>query len=288
MIIQPGSLPRRVLRAAPRCVAMAAGAYLLAVLLLGLVPRPVDILPLPVCCTAPADATGEATPPEPATTHPGAPESVTVYAISNGVHVDLVLPARLTDGTGVADVLDPAGADRGHAQRTGPADRHGQNGWFGQAEYLAIGWGAREFYLTTPDWADLKPATALRALLRAPAVLHVDMMPGPPLVDADTRVVPLTEQEYRRLVAFVGNTLARDAAGQPVPVHGPAGDGGKERKPGVAGYGPESRFYEAQGRFSPFRTCNTWAADALAAAGVRTPLWTPLAQFVLHHLPANR
>jgi uncharacterized protein (TIGR02117 family) len=45
-----------------------------------------------------------------------------------------------------------------------------------------------------------------------------------------------------------------------------------------AGYGDNDRFFEANGYFNVVVGCNTWAAAALRAAGLRTGLWNPLPQ----------
>ena len=205
---------------------------------------------------------------------------VTIYVISNGVHADIVLPARVEGETGLAELLGLGGMADADASSAGQPRLTART-------HLAVGWGAREFYLATPTWTEVRPGVALRALALAPAALHVDVMAGPPLADADTRVLHLARQGYRGLVAFMAASLLRDATGRPVPIPVPGnarnGDAGQG-----PGYGPGSLFYEATGRFSLVRTCNTWAADALAAAGARAPVWTPLPHFVLHHLPVAR
>ena len=205
---------------------------------------------------------------------------VTIYVISNGVHADIVLPARVEGETGLAELLGLEGA----ADAAASSARHPR---MTARTHLAVGWGAREFYLATPTWAEVRPGVALRALALAPAALHVDVMAGPPLADADTRMLRLARQGYRGLVAFVAASLLRDPAGRPVPIPIPENVGSGDAGQGPT-YGPDSLFYEATGRFSPVRTCNTWAADALASAGARAPLWTPLPHFVLHHLPVTR
>ncbi|WMW65090.1 TIGR02117 family protein [Nitratidesulfovibrio liaohensis] len=298
---QPPKPPRRPLRHiltwTLRGLVLLSLGYLLAVAVLGAMPRPTEGLPSPACCL-PGSAVRNATeqrngttvpiPPESSGT-PGSPDgknagvteavtrnapSVTIHVISNGVHADIVLPARVEGEPGLADVLGLDGGTGG--AKDGPPALAALPG----KAHVAIGWGAREFYLATPTWDRIRPGVALRALAPAPAALHVEVMPGPPLPDADTRTLQLSRQGYRNLVAFVAASLRRDAEGRPVriPVTPENGD---------TGYGPGSLFLEATGRFSPLRTCNTWAADALAAAGVRAPMWTPLPHFVLYHLPAT-
>ncbi len=314
-----------------RGLALLPLGYLLTVAVLGAMPRPTDGLLSPACCL-PGGAARNATEQlngAPVSALPGVIDTsgtsgtpggentglaeaptrnappVIIHVISNGVHADIVLPARVAGEPGVADVLGLTDVRRlGHRAGDGPektpdGGRDSPPTLAGQADraalpdnaHLAIGWGAREFYLATPTWDRMRPGAALKALALAPAALHVEVMPGPPLPDADTRILHLPRQGYRNLVAFVAGSLHRDAEGRPVRIgttqeSNAAQKSGASVKNGGTGYGPGSLFFEATGRFSPFRTCNTWAADALAAAGARTPVWTPLPHFVLYHLPA--
>ena len=319
-----------------RGLALLPLGYLLTVAVLGAMPRPTDGLLSPACCL-PGGAARNATEQlngAPVSALPGVIDTsgtsgtpggentglaeaptrnappVIIHVISNGVHADIVLPARVEGEPGLPDVLglpDVPGKNGGTGDGPGNASGGGTGGGPGSQRggptalpaltalpdnaHLAIGWGAREFYLATPTWDRMRPGAALKALALAPAALHVEVMPGPPLPDADTRILHLPRQGYRNLVAFVAGSLHRDAEGRPVRIgttqeSNAAQKSGASVKNGGTGYGPGSLFFEATGRFSPFRTCNTWAADALAAAGARTPVWTPLPHFVLYHLPA--
>ena len=62
-----------------------------------------------------------------------------------------------------------------------------------------------------------------------------------------------------------------NAAGRTIPVAG-------------RGYSDDDAFYEAVGGYSFIFTCNEWTGRALRAAGVRTGLWTPLAQSLMWRL----
>lgn len=78
----------------------------------------------------------------------------------------------------------------------------------------------------------------------------------------------LTHAQYSKLCAFVQASFSQDSEGKLMPILG-------------RGYGPSDDFYEANGRCSFLRTCNCWAGEALAAAGVKMGRWTPLPQSVL-------
>ena len=79
----------------------------------------------------------------------------------------------------------------------------------------------------------------------------------------DRTVFTVSPEVYARLVAHVRGTFARDAKGERSAFAG-------------RGYTVHDTFYAANGHFSPVRTCNEWVREALAASGVRVPLWAPL------------
>lgn len=163
----------------------------------------------------------------------------TIYLATNGYHTGLVLPAS------------EAGVD--WLQRARPEhlpDPQLTGRW------LLFGWGDRDFYLNTPTWKEFTPRTALIAITGSGgSLMHIDHIDRPE--DAVTiRPIRLRPHEYRRLVAYIDASFV--PGGAPLP-----------------GYGPRDVFYPANGRYSLFYTCNSWTADALAAAGVRVGLWTP-------------
>ncbi|RYF83793.1 MAG: TIGR02117 family protein [Comamonadaceae bacterium] len=177
---------------------------------------------------------------------------IEAYVISNGVHTDLVLP------------LQAAGVDwralfpLQHA-RAAPAD----------AEFVAIGWGDREFYLHTPTWADLTLRRAVRAMLgRHPAALHVSWLQRAQLPPRHTWRLPLTAEHYRQLVQHVQRSLPE---GQALPIAG-------------AHYADNDAFYEATGHYHLLRTCNEWTAQGLRAAGAPVGRWAPFDFNVRWHL----
>lgn len=167
-------------------------------------------------------------------------DGVEIFVESNGVHTGLVLPKQAA-GVDWRDIFPP-----GHL-----ADPR-----FGGWDHLAIGWGERTFYLETPHWADVRPATLLAAALGSRrTLLHVEHVPRP-IPDANIRRIMLRPDEYRRLAAFIRASLAPGAARYP-------------------GYGRDDVFYESNGHYSALRTCNAWTGDALRQAGIRVGRWTP-------------
>ena len=183
---------------------------------------------------------------------PAEASTVEAWVFSNGVHTDLVLPVR-TATVDWSRVFAPGDA------KAAPAD----------AEFVAIGWGDREFFLHTPTWADLTARRAVGALLGGNrALLHVQWLRRPAPGKA-LRQLPLSEAQYAALVRYVQSALP---GGRATPVAG-------------AGYGANDAFYEALGGYHAFETCNTWTGRGLRAAGVPVSRWTPFDFNVVWHLP---
>jgi uncharacterized protein (TIGR02117 family) len=177
------------------------------------------------------------------------PDGVTIYIETNGHHTGIVVPVAA------------AGIDLSLTFRpTDLGDKEFAGNW------LAIGWGDRDFYLNTPTWADLSPRTVLSALIGSgQTLLHIDHFDQPYPGD-DQRAVRISRAEYIRLITQIMATLRRGEDGYPVA---------------IPGYGERDLFYEARGHYSLLRTCNGWTAQTLRTAGIKAPLWTPFSGGVM-------
>ena len=149
---------------------------------------------------------------------------------------------------------------------TGAASRH-RRIWrtrlYAGYDHLAIGWGDRRFFLDTPTWWDVRPATLIAAAIGSDAtLLHVEHIPAPATTDRTTRRIVLTPDQYRRLAAFIRASLA---------------PGGRA----IHGYFDYDAFYPARGHYDAVHSCNDWTGDALRHAGVRVGAWTPFAITVM-------
>src|SRR4030095_4351644 len=89
------------------------------------------------------------------------------------------------------------------------------------------------------------------------SILHVvgfreavaNTFPGAEIIE-----IALSEEAFQRLIKFISDTFSRPDA--PAPA---------EPRPGLF---PNGRLYSAKGKFNLLRTCNTWVAEALSAAGL--------------------
>lgn len=180
---------------------------------------------------------------------------VPVYLRTNGVHADLVLPARApynwTREFPPAAVVDLTRAPTA------------------AMNWIAFGWGDRAFYMNTPTWRELRPSIAWRALTgQGPAAMHVEYLARPQ--DYRGHMLWLTEDQYLDLVAYVKAGFARDAQGAPIKIDHP-------------GYFATDAFFEGTGHYSMVLTSNEWVRRGLAQAGVRTARWAPFDRALLWH-----
>jgi uncharacterized protein (TIGR02117 family) len=178
------------------------------------------------------------------------PDGIEIAVTSNLFHTDVILP------------MVAAGVDWTAWCPPDPGDL--------TAGAIAFGWGDRGFYLETRRWADLRPASALRALLfSSDVVLHVTYIGEVSRIGERQRVT-IAPEAYRRLAGYIRASFRRDAAGRPI------------RRP-EPGYGAHDAFYDAVGIYSPLQTCNEWLAAGLRQAGIRTGWWAPFAFGITTH-----
>ncbi len=182
-------------------------------------------------------------------THPksySCESSGSYFVTTNGVHLDVIVPSSFFKGDRWEGLVLPD-----HIQ------------------YVAIGWGDKGFYLETPTWDDLKLSTALKALFwDSETAMHLTYYRRPL---TDWKKLTLCPEQALALEEYVYASFQITQSGQIVEIPG-------------SGYTAQDVFFEAQGSYSIFRTCNNWANQALKAAQVRTALWAPFDWAVLRYL----
>ena len=170
-------------------------------------------------------------------------EGTTIYIADNGIHADLVMPVR-TQGLDWSTFVPRSDMP------------------WAQGQWIAFGSGEERVYLDTPTWWDIKPGTIWSALTGGKRVMHVEYVPSPRYAAREIRLRP---EEYRRLWAAIRADFKLDASGRP-------------RRLAHPGYGPSDAFYRAVGKESALRTCNSWVANWLRLAGVKTSAWPAFVQ----------
>lgn len=182
------------------------------------------------------------------------PKTIEAYILTNGVHTDIVVPVK-------------------NAQFDWSKEIPFENTLSKKSDYqyLSMGWGDKGFYLDTPEWADLKASTALKAAFwMSESAMHCTyyykMTEG-----EDCKKIMLTPTQYQHLIDFIRAKFDRDASGKVQFIKT------------NAVYGNNDAFYNAKGKYSFLDTCNTWANQALKATGQKAALWTPTDFGIFRH-----
>lgn len=181
------------------------------------------------------------------------PDEITIYLVSNGVHLDLLLPIE-NDVKNWNEEVSPHPEIKAYIK------------------YVGIGWGDKEFYLETPQWSDLRFSVAIRALSgKNPSAIHVNFY-NKVRLDHWSRKLQISKEQYHLMVGFIEQSFKQDESGRTIIIPG-------------AGYNQYDLFYEANQSYSLFYTCNTWTNSCLKHAGLPACAWTPFDKGVLLNYP---
>ena len=179
---------------------------------------------------------------------------VEIYLLTNGVHTDIVMPVR-------SDLIDWS--------QIFPFDN--TNSKKSDLQFIAVGWGDKGFYMEIPEWSDLTLRIALRAAFGLDSsALHITYY-RQMIEDRDCVKVPISGDQYQRLVTYIMNSRQTDVTGNSLYIETDAQ------------YGANDSFYEAKRRYRFYYTCNTWANNALKHSGQKGALWTLDYQGIFRH-----
>ncbi len=169
---------------------------------------------------------------------------IPIYILTNGVHTDIVLPIK-------NDYHD--WSTQLKFEHTKSKDTTYQ--------YVALGWGDKGFYLETPTWADLKASTAIKAASGlSTSAMHVTFYKHLK-ENQSCKKIQISLENYKKLVEFIKESF-QTKSGEFLKIETDAV------------YGKHDVFYEANGSYSLFYTCNSWANQALKATNQKAALWT--------------
>lgn len=171
---------------------------------------------------------------------------VEIMVETNGVHTSIIMPLT-------------------NAQKDWRSDFPATDLPAANAPYthISVSWGEREVFLNTPTWSDISLPTIFGAAFGGDSLLHVAHYVRP-AEGANIRQLTITPAQYAKLVARVQQQVLPPAGRLP-----------------LKGYTPYDVFYAAPGNYHIGNTCNQWTSDTLAAAGIRTGWWTPMAGGVM-------
>ena len=183
-------------------------------------------------------------------------DGIELFIETNGLHTGIIMPiwSDVHDWTPLIrpeDLQDPS--------------RYGS--------HILVGWGHAGVYRHAREWTGLRPADALSAIVGSDDVLiHVYHLNYPQAFPYYRRRLKVSEAEYRKIADAIQARFALDDhyRSQPSP-----------------GYGQDDLFYQANGHYNAFFTCNNWTSDILRQAGIRTGLWTPFQGGVMRWFPES-
>ncbi len=181
-------------------------------------------------------------------------EGVDIFVETNGVHVSLIVPMSAA-GDDLSDLIRP--------------DQVANPELYGT--HVMVGWGHKRVYRNARTWADVKSRDIASAIIGSDdTTLHIYHLINPqPL--SYRRMLRVTPEQFHIIVTQIRNTFRLDA-------------GGKSHA--YPAYGPDNIFYDSNGHYSAFNTCNTWTGDVLRRAGVRMGIWTPMPGGIMRWFPA--
>lgn len=171
-------------------------------------------------------------------------QEIPIYILTNGVHTDIVLPLKTE-----------------HYDWTNQLKSEHTKAKDSTYQYAALGWGDKGFYMETPTWADLKASTALKAASGlSTTAMHVTFYKD--LKESKScKKLQISSDNYKKLILFINESF-QTKSGEFLKIET------------EAVYGKHDVFYEANGSYSLFYTCNSWANQALKAANQKAALWT--------------
>ncbi len=211
-------------------------------------PLPALLLGLLWLCSAcagpvhppPVPIQGEASAPAHAPRlRPVSEASVAIHVVNHGWHTGLVVRR--------ADI---------------PLGLVPETGDFPAADSLELGWGDWDYYQSGDPglWLALKAA-----LWPSASVLHVTGVKGKVtgrFAGYEVIRLAVARDGFIRFVDYLHYSFLRSGALKAMPI--------------ASGWGPNSLFYPARGKFHLFNTCNSWTARALEAAGFPMGMLEPV------------
>jgi len=171
-------------------------------------------------------------------------KAIEIFILSNGVHTDIVVPVKNEFKDWSKEI---------RFQQTKSKDS--------LVNYLAFGWGDKGFYLNTPEWSDLKASTAFNAAFGlSSSAMHTTFYKSMK-EDASCKKIKISADEYKKLITYISDSFKFDSS---------------RRVQWISdySYGNSDAFYEANGSYNLFYTCNTWANNGLKIANQKASLWT--------------
>lgn len=170
-------------------------------------------------------------------------KEVVIYLKSNGVHTDIVVPVKneIKDWTTDIKYLQTTANDS-------------------TMQFVAFGWGNKDFYLNTPEWSDLKFTTAFKAAFHIGETAMHTQFYNTLSENEKCRKIEISKAEYQKLADYISASFSRNVFGKTQWISGEH-------------YNQHDAFYEANGKYDLFNTCNSWTNSALKNSNQKAVVW---------------
>jgi len=179
-----------------------------------------------------------------------AENGITIYISTNGLHTDFILPC-------VNDFFD----------WTKWVSNQDYSSDLSKDHYLSFGWGDRAIYLDLDSWDNLTVALTLKTLLwPTPTLMRLTAHEDLPQNKKMIHQTSITQEQYIKLCQYIFDTFTLDSGKKEIRIEGVEG----------VSFTANDNFYQANGKYHAFNTCNNWVNRGLRQIGVRTALWSPL------------
>ncbi len=185
-------------------------------------------------------------------------KGITIYMRSDGIHTDFVFPVQ-------SQVFD-------WREYISPEDTKGKDSTL---KYIAIGWGDQGFFLNTPVWAELKASTAIDACFYlGKSAIHTNYLSE---LDFKYKHVQfkVSNKQYKKLIVYIKKTIKKNKYNKLDCI--------KNR-----GYWKTDSFYQTNGSYGLFNTCNSWINDGLKEADLPACLWSPFNSGIFHKYQVSK
>ena len=180
---------------------------------------------------------------------------VEIFVKSNGAHTDFVIPITNSDYNWNEFVS---------VQQTLRKDTN--------AKYVSFGWGDKGFFLETLEWKDLKFSVAFKAVFAlSSSAMHVSYRNSKPQVGELCKSVMISHEQYKLLIAYIQGSFTKSADGKIILIPN-------------AHYHDTDAFYEANGTYHLFKTCNEWTRKGMSKTGIKCSSWSVLDKSVLRFI----
>lgn len=142
--------------------------------------------------------------------------------------------------------------------------------------FIGIGWGDKAIHLDIKEWSELTFTLGWNSLFKpTPTILHITAYQALPSEENKIFKTCISKRQYLQLCDFILAHFKEEEKTTIQPIK-------------RAGYTDNDIFFEANGKYHAFNTCNTWINKGLKRIGVRTTLWTTLDRGLFYQLQKSR